>query len=51
MQDHLPCPDCGGSDSLSKTDLVSHCFRCFLTTYLDTGHKVYHYFDDDKRSE
>lgn len=46
----LPCPDCGGSDSLSKNELASHCFRCYLTTYLDTGYKVYHY-GNDKHSE
>lgn len=50
ISNHLPCSDCGGSDSLSKTKFLSHCFRCFLTTHLDTGRKVYHY-DDNKRSK
>jgi hypothetical protein len=50
ISNHLPCPDCGGSDSLSKTEFISHCFRCYLTTYFDLGLKVYRY-DNDKYSE
>lgn len=48
---HQPCPDCGGSDSLNKNEFMSHCFRCFLTTYFETGYKAYHYDNDDESSE
>jgi hypothetical protein len=44
-QRHLPCPDCGGSDSLFKNELLSYCFRCFICTDLPTGSKQ-HIFDN-----
>lgn len=44
-QRDLPCLDCGGSDSLSKNEFMSYCFRCSLCTNLLTGNKQYIPFD------
>jgi hypothetical protein len=47
-KDHLPCPNCDGSDSLSADEYVTYCFRCFLWTDVESGMKKY--IDDEGKT-
>lgn len=45
QKDHMPCFNCGGSDSLSVCEHATYCFRCFLWSDLESGIKKYLYDD------